>query len=610
MKIIFEKKHLHIDIKKNPLNINSYDIETYEDGDVFIPYLVVYNLNNRFYEFYGKYPLLRSIYSLFININKHEIIYIHNLDFDGFLIIEEISKNSHIKLDFFINKMKIYYIKLTYINKIIEFRCSAKILPAKLSDISKDFNLNPKMIFPYKFSNKTNLYYVGFIPSSNYFNNLFEWKSFHANHKKFNFKSYSIEYCKRDVEITKKFLEIFFNLIRLTENYNPLNTLTVSSLSLKIFAKNYNQLNLNLKLQKKFDSYIRESYMGGRVEIFGNTKHRVYHYDFPGMYGLVMLESFPISNPRFVGSNFNLDIPGFYSIKWKSNKMRIPVLPIKNDFGKLIFPNGVHSGTYWFEEINYFREMGGEVLEVYSGVEYEKMGYLFQNFIHRFNELRKEGGVKKTLGKLIINSLYGKMGSSIKNKEYKIYNKKDRDYVLSLEYNSLIEINNLIIIEIEKISSETGINVGIASAITSKARIKLHKAMSLVEKNGGRILYCDTDSMFIEFKNRIDYSISKWDKEDSVYDEALFLLPKTYGMVNKYINVVKIKGIRKDSISFEDFKTRFNNGGFLSFQEVLSIRKSNFIIRKGVGEKEINLNNYDKRIFGEGREDSTALDNN
>ena len=112
----------------------------------------------------------------------------------------------------------------------------------------------------------------------------------------------------------KKIREILKN----DQNLDLLTCLTSSSLSLKVFAKNFNQKNVELKTEKRLDSIIREGYFGGRVEIFGNTLGSVYHYDFPGMYGICMKQKFPMGRPRMIlGYQVDLDslVPGFYSIK-------------------------------------------------------------------------------------------------------------------------------------------------------------------------------------------------------------------------------------------------------------------------------------------------------
>jgi hypothetical protein len=52
--------------------------------------------------------------------------------------------------------------------------------------------------------------------------------------------------------------------------------------------------------------------------------------------------------------------------------------------------------------------------------------------------------------------------------------------------------------------SRSNRNVSIASAISSKARIKLHKLLMDIQKDGGRILYTDTDSAFAAY-NKNDF---------------------------------------------------------------------------------------------------------
>jgi len=66
-------------------------------------------------------------------------------------------------------------------------------------------------------------------------------------------------------------------------------------------------------------------------------------------------------------------------------------------------------------------------------------------------------------------------------------------------------INKIKIVTFQKKndSEEIDSNVCIAAQITSKARIKLYKAFKNVIKEGGRILYTDTDSIFAAFKRDV-----------------------------------------------------------------------------------------------------------
>ena len=78
-------------------------------------------------------------------------------------------------------------------NKVIEFRCSFKLLPLSLKTISLSFNLEPKLVFPYRFSQKKTLLYVGIKPDLKYFNSLIDYNcflDFTKKNKVFSFKYY------------------------------------------------------------------------------------------------------------------------------------------------------------------------------------------------------------------------------------------------------------------------------------------------------------------------------------------------------------------------------------------------------------------------------------
>jgi hypothetical protein len=585
--------------KENLLNVNAYDIETYSKGELIIPFCICFYYDKKYYSFYGKNVIMSSIIKLFLILkNNTDVIYIHNLNFDGFLILEEVSKIKKFKIDFLVHKMKIYYLKISFSHKTIEFRCSSKILPASLNDISKSFNLPQKMPYPYKFINENTIYYTGLVYLIN------KWTLI-------DIKKYTISYCIRDVEITHKFVSILKKIFISDQNIDILKVLSSSSLSLKCFSLNFNYRKIPLKTKRSLDILLRQAYFGGRVEIFGNTNERVFHYDFPGMYGLIMQEKFPLnlpiwSDPTFI--NINKLSPGFYSIKWKSDNIRIPILPVKNEFGKLMFPNGSNSGMYWFEEIQEFLKNGGCVEKIESALIYKECDYVFDKFVKYFNKFREKGGAYKVLGKLIINSLYGKLGSGIKETQHVVVqSKEDMDKLRKKEdILSITKLNNIEIVEIRSKRNIRGINVGMAAAITSKARIKLHKTMIHIENNGGRMLYCDTDSVFIEFKDKIDTSVSDWKNKDSMYDSAVFALPKTYALKKENMEIVKIKGVTKPSVKFDEFKKKFLEGDFLMFDELFQTKKTNFVLRHGGYNKKIDLSMYDKRNFSEDKMETKA----
>ena len=73
-----------------------------------------------------------------------------------------------------------------------------------------------------------------------------------------------------------------------------------------------------------------------------------------------------------------------------------------------------------------FTKNGGKILSIKRALVYSEYDYVFDKFVSYFNKFREKGGAYKILGKLIINSLYGKLGSGIKDKKYLVaYGEKE-----------------------------------------------------------------------------------------------------------------------------------------------------------------------------------------
>jgi hypothetical protein len=94
--------------------------------------------------------------------------------------------------------------------------------------------------------------------------------------------------------------------------------------------------------------------------------------------------------------------------------------------------------------------------------------------------------------------------SSLKTDSFFINFEDINNYISKGNVINIKKINKIALIEVESNDIiKTKSNVGIASAITSKARIKLYNAQKSVINNRGRLLYSDTDSIFASFKNNI-----------------------------------------------------------------------------------------------------------
>lgn len=219
-------------------------------------------------------------------------------------------------------------------------------------------------------------------------------------------------------------------------------------------------------------------------------------------------------------------------------------------------------------------------------------------FSKEFDDFRVGGVCQNIVGKLITNSLYGRLG--VKDHGFKdVISKEPLSNAVSY-----IKVHNMYVNKV-KHKTNAYTNVAIASAITSKARIRLYKAFRSVMVGGGRLLYCDTDSIVAAFTNQdmLDiktnsglYFDSK--KTDTLIKKALFAGPKTYTIVFKNgVNVTKIKGIPKNSINYEQFESLFLSNSLLKTITQPTLYKKNYLYKIENLTKTINLNNYKKRTF-------------
>jgi hypothetical protein len=104
----------------------------------------------------------------------------------------------------------------------------------------------------------------------------------------------------------------------------------------------FNKKGLNFTTPLEHDRLIRAAYFGGRCEVFGNAypDEQIYHFDFYAMYSQIMLENFCFGNMTLITEVSDTKAPGFYNVRVCSKIKEIPVLPFRDNTGKLLFPNG------------------------------------------------------------------------------------------------------------------------------------------------------------------------------------------------------------------------------------------------------------------------------
>ena len=585
-------------IKKLPTyNIfECLDIETIEKNNILYPYCVAITDNNKTkYKKININEIETTIICEFIlkECKSTYIYYVHNLTFETFVLLEGFTK-LNCKIKWLCIKKNIYYLKITHNNKTLKFRCSYKLTMLSLKQGCKELLNVEKLNFPYKILN-TNIKKIIKLKIED-FNNYEEYIEFKKkNNLIINTDKILKEYCINDVIITKKLINEYWKQLKNIGLEDNGKMLTASSIALYNMYKTVKNVKKNIK--KDVDELIRKNYHGGRTEVFGNSFNKdeiILHYDWAGMYGQCMEEKLPCGEyytTEYVDKTFKT--PGFYSIHFEQC-MEIPVLPIKED--KLYFKNGIYKGIYWNEEILLFIKKGGKILNTKFMIKPQFYTKCLQNYVKSNNKLRKKGGILKQIGKNNINTLYGRLGIK------KIINIQEIGYEKNKEF--IHKINNTYINEIQK-NNKSPSNIIIASAITSKARIKLYKGFEEIIKNKGRLLYCDTDSIIAAF-NKKDYKkvINKplgevyFDskKKDTIIKKAVFCLPKTYGLIlNNNESIVKIKGF-KSKISFNKLKYYFIKDKEILIENEEFI-KNNWNITIKNNEKTLKLDSYNKRIW-------------
>ncbi len=409
-------------------------------------------------------------------------------------------------------------------------------------------------------------------------------------------KNEIIQYCKNDVLITEKVFSEFYNFLKLNNIENL--PLTASQLSFKLYNKlNHNKLDGH---DNDNDYLFLESYFGGRTEYFylGKYSSNVYSYDFNSLYPYVMLKyKYP---SEFVKSeilpqyeDFLRDIylyegvglfeiqadNTFYYLSQNGKKVELGLLPYKNENGKIIYPKGRWIGFYNLNEIRFVIENNYKVKPLY--VEYWQGEYLskIKDFVEYWYALKKsKQGLFSLISKTVLNSLYGKFMQLNQGFEIKLLESKE-------DFENYEEIENTGIGIIRdtgyKRGKSTYLNIG--SYITSYARIELLKKMKYALDNQAEILYCDTDSLFInrQIFNENDkigeLKLEKFGQNIEIFSAKSYIL--NYDNEKEMIKV--IKGIPKKAQKINEydyeyeriikFMTYIRQNSLISVKEIKSI---------------------------------------
>lgn len=281
------------------------------------------------------------------------------------------------------------------------------------------------------------------------------------------------------------------------------------------------------------DLRAKAGYYGGRVEIFRPRAAGQVHYtDINSLYPWAMTQHFP---DCFMERKKTLEGFGVADVTVKVPPMAVPPLPFRDDAGRILFPVGKFRGEWTLHEIRAAVELGAKVEKIHwvrgsaTGERY------YADYIREIYRRRveSEGMARKTMFKLLLNNLYGRLaigGEILRSLKLTPENRnKGRAYggrVLAKQKMPLPDFTNYLH----------------AAYVTSYARIRLGEFLRKIpEKN---LIYCDTDSAIFEGPE-IPFPISADRlgemKLEGTFGAAECYLPKTYRTDAEY----KAKGVPK-----------------------------------------------------------------
>ena len=188
------------------------------------------------------------------------------------------------------------------------------------------------------------------------------------------------------------------------------------------------------------------------------------------------------------------------------------------------------------------------------------------------------------ISKLLMNSLYGRWGMDYE--QYKHFITEDLDPYLEkfnileeIDFNNgkkLIKCSPLHVNEVNINLIKANVNISIAAAIAGYARVY----MTQFKNNPNiKLLYSDTDSIAVLkalVNDLVDASKLGMLKLEAVFTEALFLAPKLWAgkkvQDGDAIEVIKTRGLKKDLVSFDQFKVISQIHRFYGSEGLLAIR--------------------------------------
>lgn len=297
--------------------------------------------------------------------------------------------------------------------------------------------------------------------------------------------------------------------------------------------------------------FVRGAYFGGRTEIYRMAGTNLRLYDVNSHYPHCMLSPMPVG-AAIVTEN---DTPDFIEAYIAGNHIGIvdcdveipvdcylPPLPVRHG-GKLIFPTGRLSGKWDTCELALLPLVGGRIVAVRKAVWFQAEP-IFSGYVTRLYKYRDKTSPQWNKGldfiaKILLNSLYGKFGMNEHRHVIRVRPDSPAG-MTALDLESDVWTQPVFV-------SPKYVIPQISCHVTALARSRLWRLMWDVVQAGGKIYYCDTDSIVTDSEMPTGGNLGQLKLEHNIR-RAEFVLPKLY--------LVETDGQNKSKVSEQNLKIK------------------------------------------------------
>lgn len=353
-----------------------------------------------------------------------------------------------------------------------------------------------------------------------------------------DYQKEEIDYAKFEKKVRKKYMpEIIRYLHKDTEYLAEIvskfretygDGITLAGSALKVWR---DQFNAEVpQSNKAFYERIAPYYYGGRCECFhvGLINHEFGMADINSAYPYAMLHEHPISTQD-------------HHVKPKKNEPIVPqslyridatsqgAFPFRKNDGGLHFPIGRNVFTITGWELQAALETETAILHnILERIDFNSTTN-FTRYIDHFYEMKKaspKNSAEYIFAKLFMNSLYGKMAANPDEyKEYKLYEPDEVESACEETGGCFVgDMGRLSVVGTDLPEERQHYyNVATGASITGFVRAYLWRRICDINKAGGSVLYCDTDSIAYQGKGKFDFSDKLGDWSDECKKHGRFI---------------------------------------------------------------------------------------